>query len=90
MSTKNSPIEQLRTEADKIATALKRAERGKMNHIPKIAEARKRDNFVVGIVMNDKVLKPSIPWATIKALSHEELRDWIVNQMREVPCANLT
>lgn len=83
MTTKNSPIEELRSQAATIANYLKRAERGKLNHIPKVAEARRREYFQPAIVMDDKVLTPRILWTTIKAMAEVELTDWIVSQMQE-------
>lgn len=87
MTTKDSPLEDLKAQADNIATMLKNAEAGVFpQHIPnikKVMEARSNPTIKVGIVMDDKVLAPELEWATIRGMSHHELSRWIVRQMRE-------
>lgn len=86
MTTKNSPTRALRAQADKIAALLKAAERGEridVRFAAKITEARKTPSIKVGIVMDDKVLTPEIPWTTIRELPEAELSAWIVGQMKE-------
>jgi hypothetical protein len=86
MTTKDSPLSALKAQADKIASMLKKAERGEVPAIPfaeKLLAARSKPSVKVGIVMDDKVLNPDIPWATIRELSEAQLSEWIVNQMRE-------
>lgn len=87
MTTKHSPLRLLRLQADKIAAMLKAAERGdKINarFAEKIAEARTRDSFKCGIVMDDKVLTLELPWATVRNTSEAGLSEYIVRQMREL------
>ncbi len=86
MTTRHSPLNQLKAQADKIAAMLKAAERGEKveaQFAAKIAEARARDSFKVGIAMDDKVIAITMPWATIRATSEAGLSEYIVNQMRE-------
>ena len=86
MTTSKSPLSQLRAQADQIATMLKDAERGivpKVAHAEKIMAARATPTVKVGIIMDDKVLAPEIPWETIKSMSQPELARWIVRQMRK-------
>ena len=86
MTTKDSPLSALKAQADKIAAMLKAAERGETPNVPhaeKIMAARDKLAIKVGIIMDDKVLTPEIPWATIRELSEADLSTWIVDQMRE-------
>lgn len=85
MTTSKSPLGQLRAQADQIATLLKAAERGEKieaQFARKIEEARTRESIKLGIVMDDKVLTPEIPWTVIRELGQAELSRWIVRQMR--------
>jgi len=87
MTTKDSPPEQVKSQTDRIARVLKRAEKGykiDVQFAEKIREARKKDSFTVGIVMDDKVLKVDISWTTIRETQESDLSDWICNQMREI------
>ena len=87
MTTKHSSPRRVTAEADKIAAMLKAAERGEFPDIrfaEKIAAARLNPAIKVGIVMDDKVLTPEIPWQTIRELSEADLSRWIVGQMLEL------
>ena len=86
MTTKHSPLSRIKAQADKIAATLKAAERGEkidVRFAEKIAAARKQDSFVVGVVMDDKVIKITMPWTTIRETSEVGLAAWILDQMRE-------
>lgn len=86
MTTKHSPIRQLRAQADKIAAILKAAERGeKINaqFAAKIEDARKKETFKAGIVMDDKVLTLEMPWTLIRETTEAALAEYIVRQMQE-------
>ncbi len=86
MTTKSSPIQVLKAQADKIAAMLKAAERGDkidVRFAEKIEAARARGVFKVGIVMDDKVITFDMPWATISATSEAGLSQYIVDQMQE-------
>lgn len=87
MTTRHSPLKALKTQADKIASTLKAAERGEKIaavFAEKINAARaNEDSFKVGIVMDDKVIVVTLPWATIRETSEAGLSEYIVRQMRE-------
>ena len=86
MTTARSPLSQLKAQADKIAATLKAVERGEkidVHFAEKIAAARDKDSFTVGVVMDDKIIKIEMPWATIRETSEAGLADWILDQMRE-------
>lgn len=86
MSTKHSPLSQLKAQANTIAATIKAAERGDkidVRFAQKIAEARLKETFKVGIVMDDKVLTIEIPWATIQDTTEASLATWILNEMQE-------
>jgi hypothetical protein len=87
MTTKHSPLSALKAQADKIAATLKAAERGEKTDIrfaEKVAAARNKESFKVGIVMDDKIITIEMPWATIRATSEAGLSEYIVKQMREL------
>lgn len=86
MTTKSSPIQALKAQADMIAKTLKRAERGERIEgvvAAKIAAARARPTFKAGIVMDDKVIVIELPWGTIRSTSEAALSQHIVDQMQE-------
>jgi hypothetical protein len=86
MTTKHSPLRALKAQADNIAATLKAAERGEkidVQFAQKIAEARSRDSFLVGIFMDDKVIQIDMPWAKIRSTSEVGLAEYILRLMRE-------
>ena len=86
MTTRHSPLSQLKAQADKIAMTIKAAERGEkvaVRFAEKIEAARAKESFKVGIVMDDKVITIEMPWATIRETSEAGLSEYIVRQMRE-------
>jgi len=86
MTTKSSPIKTLKAQANHIAATLKAAERGEKvdaRFAQKIAEARGRDVFKVGIVMDDKIITLEMPWAKIREASEPSLAEYILGLMRE-------
>ena len=86
MTTAHSPLRVLKAQADKIAAALKAAERGeKIAHdvLGKIEAARARESISFGVVMDDKVLKIEMAWATIRATSEVGISEFILKQMRD-------
>lgn len=85
MTTKHSPLSALKAQADKIAATLKAAERGEkidVRFAEKIAAARDKESFKVGIVMDDQVIIIEMPWATIRSTSEVGLAEYILKQMR--------
>lgn len=86
MTTKHSPISALKAQADKIAAMLKAAERGEkidVRFAEKVAATRAKENFNIGIVMDDKIITIDMPWFTIRNSSEAELSEYLVRQMRE-------
>lgn len=86
MTTKNSPLSQIRAQADKIAATIKAAERGEkidVRFAEKIAAARATPSLKVGVVMDDKVLTIDLPWTTIQESSEAALAEYVLNLMRE-------
>lgn len=85
MTTSSSPIQKIKAEATKIAQTLKQAERGQypnQTFRQRIEESKLRGIFVVGIAMDDKIIKVEIPWDTIKATPEKELTTYIVDLMQ--------
>jgi hypothetical protein len=86
MTTAQSPLNLLQTQARKMAVALKAAERGEKiasDPFGKIAAARARPSIKFVVVMDDKVLAMEIPWQVVRETSEDGLVEWIVGQMRE-------
>lgn len=86
MTTKNSPLRILKSQADRIAQAVKAAERGEQIDIQfaeKIKAARTRESFKIGIVMDDKLISIDMTWAKIRETSEVGLAEYILKQMRE-------
>ena len=87
MTTKYSPIDLLKAQADKITNVLKAAERGEkidVKFAKKIKEARNKKVITVGIVMDDKIIKIDIPWTAIRDNNEIQLSTFILNQMLEI------
>lgn len=86
MTTARSPLRKLKAQADEIAVRLKALERGEVN-VPdpagKVAAARTREAIKFAVVMDDKVLKIEMPWATIKEMSEAGISEYILKHMRE-------
>lgn len=91
MTTKNSPIKKLQTQADEIARIVKelvsKKENGDFIHDAKtrakLDEAKLRGSFKTGVVMDDKVLTIEIPWETVLSSSVKALSALVLVQMRE-------
>ena len=86
MTTRYSPISALKAQADKIAAALKAAERGDKidaRFAEKIVAARANPSFKVGIVMDDKVITIEMLWTTIRSTDEAGLAEYILRLMRE-------
>ena len=86
MTTSQSPIHELQAQARKIASMLKKAERGKpvANDLGgKIAAARKRESIKFAVAMDDKILDIEMSWKTIRETSQAGIAEYILNNMRE-------
>ena len=85
MTTSHSPLRKIKAQADNIAVALKAAARGeKIANDPagKIAAALTRDAVTFGIVMDDKIVKVTMPWTIIRETDEAGISEWIVGHMR--------
>lgn len=86
MTTKHSPLSAIKAQADKIAAALKAAERGEkidVRFAEKIEAARGKESLKIGIVMDDKLITLDLPWQTIRSTGEVALSEYIVRLMRE-------
>jgi hypothetical protein len=86
MTTAHSPLRVLKAQADHVAKMLKAAERGEkidVRFAERIEAARKTDSFTAGIIMDDKIIKITMPWTLIRETSEVGLAEWILKQMRE-------
>lgn len=81
MTTSHSPLSKLKAQAVGMAVQLTGAARG---HDPtgKFADALTKPEIVVGIVMDDKVIKMEIAWATIRECGEVALSEMILKYMR--------
>lgn len=85
MTTSRSPLSAVKAQADHIAKTIKAAGRGEPiapEFKAKLDAARAKDSFVVGILMDDKVIKMTLPWALIEAYSEVALAAYILKHMR--------
>lgn len=86
MTTKNSPAAYIKVQADTMAKMLKQIAAGKLPSgwdKSKVAAALLKDSIVVGIVMDDNVLKLTIPWTIIRTYTEEAISEWIAQQMKD-------
>ncbi len=86
MTTARSPLRVLKAQAKQIAATLKAAERGDpidARFAEKLADARLRNSFKAGIVMDDKVITIEFPSAIVRSSSQTALAEYILNLMRE-------
>lgn len=87
MTTKNSPLRRLKEQSDKIAKMLKAAERGETvasDPTGKIAASRVKGEVIFGVFMDDKFIKVTMPWATIRSSDEAGISEWILAHMREL------
>ena len=85
MTTSDSPRWRLKQQANKIAAALKAAERGEkiaVDPAGKIAASSLRESVVFGVVMDDKIIKVEMPWVLIRETSEAGISEWIIQYMR--------
>lgn len=77
MTTKNSPLSILQAQAEKIASTLKSSDfKRKMKNLGK-NEAK------FAVVMDDKIIKITMPMSQIEASTQEEIKEFILKEMRE-------
>lgn len=86
MTTRHSPLNALKRQADKIAASIKAIERGEKIDDARFAErieaARGRESIKFGIVMDDQVITIDMPWEMIRATGEVGLSEYILKQMR--------
>lgn len=85
MTTSLSPLRVLKAQSDSIAKTIKAAERGEPVHpdfAAKLKAALENPEFVVGIMMDDKFVKMTLPWAVIRESSEVALAAYILKYMR--------
>lgn len=73
MTTATSPTEALRAQSESIAAGLKAMERGAKG-------AEKTLTF--GVIMDDKLIKVTMAWATIRETEQPALVEYILKQMQ--------
>lgn len=86
MTTKNSPIHQLRKQARVIAEVLAKAERGERieaKFADKLYAARNNPGVKIGVVMDDKIVIIEMEWVKIKGTTLHAMEEYIVGLMRE-------
>lgn len=86
MTTAQSPLWRLKEQAHKMATLLKAAEAGQptgANESQKLNEARKKPDVTFGVVMDDKFLKITMTWATIRETDLAGIAKFILKHMQE-------
>lgn len=85
MTTSKSPLRKLKAQADNMASVLKAASRGeKVASDPagKIAASIAKGEIAFGVVMDDKIVKITMTWATIRETDEAGISAWIVEYMR--------
>lgn len=85
MTTSQSPLRALKTQADNIARILKAIERGEKvteDVGAKLEASLAAGTAKVGIAMDDKVIIIDIAWATVKASSELALSEYVLKLMR--------
>lgn len=85
MTTSQSPLRVLRSQANSIARLIKQAERGEVidpGFAAKIADAKARGVFKVGIVMDDKTVILELGWPAIAEASEVATAEMIFKYMR--------
>jgi hypothetical protein len=73
-------------QAERIAAALKKAERGEpIGFDPggKIRAARDRPSIIFGVVTDDRILSIEMTWTQIHDMSEEAISEYVVKQMRK-------
>lgn len=87
MTTSQSPLKRLRAQAEEIAAKLKAMERGEAIGAPdpagKIAGAKAKGEIKFAVVMDDKIIKITVPWSLLATTDETVIAEWILAQMRE-------
>lgn len=88
MTTKHSPLNKLKAEADEIARSMKAIERNDMTgfdtrDVEKIRASKNAGVFKTAIIMDDKIIKIEMSWDEIRASSEAGLSEFILGLMKE-------
>lgn len=83
MTTAHSPPAALRDQADKIAKTLKAIERGDVVPDPNKPDPKRIATVTFGVMMDDKIIKIEMAWATIREMDERFLSDFIMRQMQK-------
>jgi hypothetical protein len=78
MTTKHSPLNILKAQADRIAAFIKAADRDK-----KPGSSFNKKSFRTAITMDDKTIILEIAWSAIREQTEPELAKYILSLMRE-------
>lgn len=85
MTTSQSPLRVLKAQADKIAATVKAIDRGEKvegDPLGKIEASKLAGVFNFAVVMDDKIIRLEMAWATISAHSEVGLAEYILKLMR--------
>jgi hypothetical protein len=86
MTTARSPLPVLIEQANKIAARLKAVDRGEKvvdDPLGKIAASRASGSLAFAVIMDDKILKITMRWSTIRETTEAGLAEYILAKMRE-------
>lgn len=86
MTTKDSPKNVLRSQAEHIANKLKEASRGKAissDPAGKLAASISKGEVIFAIVMDDKIIKMTMLWELIRNSEKSGIVEYILAKMRE-------
>ena len=86
MTTKESPLRVLKSQAERIAKSLAAFERGEaidVRFAERLKAARDKEIVKIGIVMDDKIITLDMPWTVIKSSGEVAMTEYLLNMMRE-------
>lgn len=86
MTTKESPLRVLKSQAERIAKSLAAFERGEaidVRFAERLKAARDKEIVKIGIVMDDKIITIDMPWTVIKSSGEVAMAEYLLNMMRE-------
>lgn len=84
MTTAETPTHILKAQADKIAKTLKSSAAQQPNVTGLALGVTLPENVTFAVVMDDKVLKLTMPWATIREKAEAEVSGFILKQMQGI------
>lgn len=75
MTTSQSPLSLLKSQAEKIAASLKALSRNQSNAVD-------RKSIKFAVVMDDKIVTIDMPWIVVRETSEAALAEYILRQMQ--------